>query len=583
MALITRLAGRLLRWRQVAPDSAEQPDKSVPERTAPTSPGALTDFEHGTSLYEARRYEHAVERFEAALAARHDWADAHYNLGLALYQLRRLEEAGDAFSMAQYFAPDMLEAYVGLAHAENEQGKVAEALATIDSLLRLEANNAGAHNLKGTLLLSKADVTGALASFENAVAADPQGALGHSNLGYVLFRELGEFERGAYHIERALQLDPENEDILCNHTMVLAHCGEDEQAIALCGRLLVNVPEMHEARLNRALALLKLGRFDQAWDDYEARKITRSNYVARAFPCPEWRGEDLRGKTILIYGEQGLGDEIMFASCFDEIIRLVGRCVIECSPRLGSLFQNSFPNASVVAGNQSAALPKWWAREAAIDYQVAAGSLPRYLRRSPADFPSHNGYLSPDEARIARWRGQLASLGPGLKVGISWRGGKPSTRSNLRSLDLGAFAPLMRTQSAHFVDLQYGDTADERTKFAREYGLNLHSWREAIDDLHETAALIRALDLVISVCTAVVHLAGAIGRPVWVLVPASPEWRYLAKGSAMPWYPTARLYRQRVHGDWRPVLDEIVADFNRLFLRSGGDTDIGDAARRAKG
>jgi Flp pilus assembly protein TadD len=550
------LIDRLLRWRHGRTDVAAVERAIDYDRLSSPMPVSDAEFDQAVEVYRLAQYERAVERFEAIITSKHDYADAHYYLGLALYHLARFAEACDAFTMASCFAPKMAKAYLALAHCEHEQGNTAAALTSIEQTLCHE-QCAAAFNLKGTLLLETGDVEGALASFASAINVEPDGSLGHSNLGYVLCSELGEYERGRLHIERALQLDPNSKDALCNYTMVLSHFGDYDRAMALCDRLLSETSDMHEARLNRALLLLQLGRFERAWEDYEARKFARCSFSPRSFPCPEWRGEDLGGKTILVYGEQGLGDEIMFASCFDDISKRAGRCVIECEPRLESLFRRSFPRAVVYAGRQVAATPEWWSNQIQFDFHVPAGSLPRHFRTDRSAFPKHNGYLVPASARVAHWRERLAALGPGLKVGISWRGGKRSTRRDLRSIDLAAWHPLWQCQGARFVNLQYGDTAAECEQFVRDNAVELHTWREAIDNLDETAALIAGLDLVISVCTAVIHLTGAIGRPLWVLVPTCPEWRYLAAGRTMPWYPSARLIRQQVAGDWREVLSEV--------------------------
>jgi hypothetical protein len=257
--------------------------------------------------------------------------------------------------------------------------------------------------------------------------------------------------------------------------------------------------------------------------------------------------------------------------------------VIECEPRLQQLFKRSFGKATIVASQQTAVLPAWWADESGIDVRIAAGSLPRQFRRNATAFPRHHGYLRPNPDRTAYWRDRLAGIGPGLKVGISWRGGMPSTRRELRSIDLAAWARVLRTHGAQFVSLQYGDIIGELQRLKREQAVDLHCWQEAIDDLDEAAALISGLDVVISVCTAVIHLTGALGRPVWVLVPTSPEWRYLAEGSSMPWYPSARLYRQRAQGEWQPVLDEVAADLERLFAQAQEGADDSGATRGLNG
>jgi tetratricopeptide (TPR) repeat protein len=397
-------------------------------------------------------------------------------------------------------------------------------------------------------------VAGATESFRHAVEADANHSAAHANLGYLYFRDLAEYERGAEHIERALALDPNNRSAQCNYTMVLSHRSLHEEALAVCDRLLAESPGMHEARLNRALVLLKLRRYDEGWDDYESRKQVRCNFIPRTLPWPEWQGEDLNGKTILVHGEQGLGDEIMFASCIEAVISRARQVVIECSPRLRSLFERSFSKAIVRPGVQGASSPAWVEDAPTIDCHSPSGSLPRYFRRRESDFPAHGGYLVADPERLQRWQGRMAALGPGLKVGLSWRGGMQSTRRTLRSLDLSLFDSILRTPGTRFVDLQYGDTLAERSALAAR-GIDLASWPDAIADFDEAAALICSLDLVITVCTTVVHLTGALGREAWVLVPSVPEWRYQADGASMPWYPTVQLFRQGNDEGWDAVIE----------------------------
>ena len=170
----------------------------------------------------------------------------------------------------------------------------------------------------------------------------------------------------------------------------------------------------------------------------------------------------------------------------------------------------------------------------------------------------HRGYLRADPTKVDRWRARLAALGPGPAVGISWRGGTARTRTERRSLSLPALLPLLREAGFHFVSLQYGpDAAAEVARFAAESGISVHHWQEAIDDYDETAALATALEAIVSVCTAVVHLGGALGRPVWVATPRVPEWRYGTSGERMPWYPSVRLLRQAEGEGWTPVIDAL--------------------------
>jgi len=462
--------------------------------------------------------------------------------------------------------PDDAEAHYDLALAALRRGDHLEASGHLQRAIAARPDYADAHNAFGACALELGDAERAAAAFAKAAELRPDDAHVHSNLGYVLFRDLGEYERGAQHLRRALALNRHDAGIWSNYCLLLAHEGQLDQAVSVYDQLLAAKPDLMEARLNRALALLALGRFAQGWPDYEARKRVRSNYVSRPYALPDWHGEPLAGKTVLAYTEQGLGDEILFASCLPDLLNEAGRVLVECSPRLEGLFRRSFPAATVRAALQTDPDVSWLATVGAVDYQVAIGSLPGFFRRESAAFPPHAGYLRADPARVDDWRDRLRALGPGPKIGISWRGGLASTRITLRSTALAAWLPLLQTRGCQFVSLQYGDVGAELAALVDQHKVSVHHWPPVIADLDETAALIKALDLVISVQTAVVDLAGALGQPVWVLVPAVAEWRYMASGDTMPWYPTVRLLRQPQPGDWESVIARAARDLERLAL-----------------
>ena len=491
---------------------------------------ARAAFDAGTSAFRAKDYAAAVECFKTVVELRHDDADAHNYLGLSYLEQGNHEDAADCFLLALHYHPQFPPALYNLA----------------------------------LVALRRADLDEAVACLERAIAQMPDYAAAHNNLGYVLCRELGDFERGAEHIRVALRLVPDDSEALCNYSMVLIQEGRSEDALTICDQQLAANPGLHEARLNRAIAMLKLGRFAEGWPDYEARKLTRSNYVPRSLPLPDWRGQVLRDKRLLVYAEQGLGDQIMFASCLPDLLDRVGGCVIECAPRLAPIFRRSFPTATIKPQARDDARLASLVEAARFDYQVAIGSLPGYFRRNWSDFPQHNGYLHADAARVAYWKDRLDALGPGLKVGISWFGGVASTRRAARSTQLQDWLPVLSQASCSFVSLQYGDVSGELETVSGEHQVNIHRWSAANDDYDETAALVTALDLVISVQTAVVHLAGALGKPAWVLVPAVAEWRYLQSGDSMPWYPSLRLFRRRCANGWESVIAAVSVELAKL-------------------
>jgi hypothetical protein len=311
---------------------------------------------------------------------------------------------------------------------------------------------------------------------------------------------------------------------------------------------------------------LSAGKYATGWEHYEYRLKRHDAYVRRR-NLPWWRSGTETAGPLLVLAEQGLGDEIMFSSCFGDLLEQQPECLIECDARLGPLFTRSFPGARILATRDAAGRAPPEAHGAVAE--IAAGSLPLHFRRRSEDFPRHQGYLRAAPERVAYWRQRLASLGPGLKVGVSWVGGSMKTRRALRSLGLAQLAPVLGSGGANFVSLQYTPCEADIASFAGTTGIAVHHWPDALADYDETAALVSALDLVISVTTSIVHLAGALGKTAWVMVPTVAEWRYARAGSSMPWYPSVRLYRQVVLGDWGPVVEAIRSDLQALIARTG--------------
>ena len=499
----------------------------------PRSPGAHSDL--GNACLLLGDDAGAARHYSAALALAPGHAPALANLGLL--RARQSDRAGalDCFRRAVRADPGALQAIRSLVDSQPDDVVPREDIALMRDLVARFPDHAAAFSALGRLLLRGAfDAEPALPAFERALALGLEDADTLTGYGVAL-HEVGRFEDALEAYEAARALDP-------------GHVG---------------------ARFHRAIALLTLGRFAEGWPDYELRLLSEDR-PRRAFPLPRWQGESLAGKTILVYAEQGIGDEILFASCLPEVVAAAKHCVVDCAPKLAAVFQRSFPNATVRAGYQGD--PVDWASPLGIDLQVPAGSLPLYLRRDGSSFPAHAGYLRADPLKVARWRDRLRALGPGRAVGISWRGGTPRTRTERRSLPLAELQPLLRETGFHFVSVQYGpDAAAEASQFASQSGIRLHHWQEAIDDYDETAALATALDGIVSVCTSIVHLAGALGRPVWVATPRVPEWRYGARGERMPWYPSVRLVRQAERGGaWQPVVDAIRQDLRSNIAQGIG-------------
>ena len=511
--------------------------------------------------------------FEEALALDPDSPGAHSDLGNAHLLLGEDAAAARCYAAALALAPGHAPALANLGLLRARQGDRAGALDCFRRAVRADPWSAPAIRSLADWQPGDAVPRADIALLRETVARFPDHAVAHSALGRLLLRGTFDAEPALPAFERALALGLRDAATFAGYGVALHEVGRFDEALAAYGAACALDPGHPLARFHRAITLLTLGRFAEGWPDYELR-LASEDRPRRVFPFPRWQGESLAGKTLLVHAEQGIGDEVLFASCLPEIVAAARGCVIDCAPQLAALFRRSFPTATVHGGSQSD--PVDWAGPLGIDLQVPAGSLPLHLARDGSAFPAHAGYLRADPLKVARWRERLRTLGPGRAIGVSWRGGTPRTRTDRRSLPLAELAPLFGETGLHFVSLQYGpDAAAEVERFAAGSGTRVHHWPEAIDDYDETAALASALDGVVSVCTAIVHLAGALGRPVWVAVPRVPEWRYGAQGAGMPWYPTVRLVRQAERGGWAPVVDAV-----RRELASGSADGFGDPPRR---
>lgn len=380
----------------------------------------------------------------------------------------------------------------------------------------------------------------ALEHFRAAARLAPQNSQAHRFCGVAL-RELGELDGACTSFAEAYRLDPRDPAIAADCASSLQSTGDTARAIEVYESALQRHPAHAELHAGFALTLLGAGQLAHGWEEYEWRLKLPQAGIERPFPFPRWQGEPLSGRTLLVYTEQGVGDEIMFASCFDELISAAGHCVLEASTRLVPLFERSFPCASVFARNL-AAMPDW-SRLPAIDLCIAAGSVPRFLRRTPQAFPRRGAYLRPEAARAKAWEERLVGAGARPRIGLAWTGGLPGTLRSARSLGLHDLAPMVRGFDATYMALEFLDCTAEVAAFNRQGGSRIAWWPEAVASLDETAAVLSALDVVITVTTATAHLAAALGKPTWVLVPSVPSWRYLWQGDEMPWYPSMRILR----------------------------------------
>lgn len=531
---------------------------------ADTEKRCLTLYGEALKLLDEKRLTEAERLLREVLAAKHDFAEAHFTLGVIYKRQAKIEESTDSLLMATAFNPDFPQAHFVLGTLSMQRGQFDEALARFQRALELNPDYAEAWNGVGAIMATAEKFADARSCFEKAVALKQDFAAAYSNLSNVLLKEYYAVEEAMSCVRKALELEPDLAEAHNNLAMILQYQARSREAITAANNAIRLAPDFVNAHLVRAMALLSIGDFSAGWEGYESRRKRFKSFQIRHFPYPEWNGASLESRTILVYAEQGLGDEIMFGSCFPDLMACGGQIIIDCNPKLEKIFRRSFPRAMVRASDQTISDLSWLNELPPVHCQIAVGSLPLHFRREQENFPQHAGYLIPDVKRLEYWKARLENLGPGLKIGISWRGGHRYTNQQSRSVELNDLMPIFKQQAAIFISLQYTDCQVELEQVQKLYGIEIHHWQEAINDYDETAALVSALDLVISVQTAIVHLSGALGKPVWVLVPTTAEWRYLAEGDRMPWYPSARLFRQPCPGDWRTVIERVCAELERV-------------------
>jgi tetratricopeptide (TPR) repeat protein len=391
----------------------------------------------------------------------------------------------------------------------------------------------------------KADSIGlAYQVFKRASDIFPGEAAIWHNIGK-LYHERQEDDKADEFFRKALKVKGDFYNSLEGLGMTHLNRAEFGQAIEYCNRALAENPDAMEARINRGMAYLALKRWREGWRDYNVNIGKDGNRKEPIYGSePRWDGS--KGKDVVVYGEQGIGDEISFASMIPDLIRDSKSVTIECDGRLEKLFERSFgvPTYGTRYHPEKKGIIPAWRAEKKFDARVSMGQLAEFYRLKDSDFTGEP-YLKPNPQMAMQWRVLLDSLGDKPKIGISWTGGLPHTGQRRRSVTLDTYAPLFKSFDAEWVSLQYKEP--EVASAESKYGIRIHDWDwgTRVFDYDQTVALISQLDLVISVCTTVVHAAGGLGKECWCLVPAHPMWRYLREGSEFPWAKSVTLFRQK--------------------------------------
>ena len=497
----------------------------------------------GLTLHELKRLEEALASFDRALKVRPDYAEAFSNRGITLHELKRFEEALASYDCALKVRPHYPEVLSNRGLTLHALMRYEEALASFDQALTFQPDHAEALSNRGMTLRELNRFEDALESYDHALIVRPDFAKALSNRGNAL-HELNRFEEALASFDRALEVDPEYAEAHSNRGVTLHALMRFEGALASFERALKLRPDYADAHYNEALCRILIGDFNHGWEKCEWRWETQhASDKKRNFTQPLWLGSDeIAGKTILLHGEQGFGDMIQFCRYVPLVAERAAQVILEISEPLRELMRSLSGGAQIISKGDP--LP-------CFDIHCPLLSLPLAFRTGLKTIPSTIPYLHASPQAVLRWD---ARLGPPKRprIGLAWSGRPTHKNDRNRSIKLSALLPLLDVDAV-FVSLQHDVRADDAATL-KDHVRIIH-FGDELKNFSDAAALISNLDLVISVDTSVAHLAGALSKPVWVLLPFIPDWRWLLDRNDSPWYPTARLFRQ----DHTRVWDDVIA------------------------
>jgi tetratricopeptide (TPR) repeat protein len=506
----------------------------------------------GVVRYQQGAYAEALSLIDNALEFNGRSADALNNHARILLQVGRTNDAFASLNRALAVDPDHALALINRASIHLERGEFAAAVADADRALERDPDNALAWSKRAAALAALGHADRAINAYGRALAIDPE-MLEALNNRAALLGQVGRSAEALVDLDRLLARHPDVFEVLMNRGNTLLELNREQEAITSYQRAFA-AARHPTARYLEGLAQLRLGHLARGWEYYEFRWHSQGfENSKRNYPSPVWSGRKLAGR-LLVSGEQGLGEQILFAGMLSEIRTLVQAMTVEVEPRLIPLYARSFPDIDFVPLQKEL-------HAGPADAHIAIGSIAQYLRRDFRAFPARNdGYLRADAQRTAQLRERLSD--GRLVIGLSWHCRNPRYAAT-KSARLADFAALLRLPGCRFVDLQYGDTAADRQIAELELGVRIERLPDIdnTNDLDGLAALIGACDLVVTVSNTTAHLAGALGRKTDVLVPSGRGrlWHWFSGRNDSPWYPHLRLWRQQPGQPWSDVMAKVGA------------------------
>jgi tetratricopeptide (TPR) repeat protein len=507
----------------------------------------------------------AIEFLERLVATRPDHPEARNLLGALLAGHGRVEQAIPHFAAACRLKPEWNVPKDNLQSAQAEshnqqglslaaQGKLDLAAAAHRAALAIRPDDPAAHGNLGNILQRQGRLDEAAASYRRMLAVAPRVAEAHFGLGLVA-REQSQLAEARQCFHRALELKPDFAQAHCELGRLALEAGQPHDALAHYRRGVELAPHSADAHLHLAYALLLTGQLAEGWREYEWR-LAIPAIESRPPVEPRWQGEPLAAGTILLRCEQGYGDALMAIRYARFVRQRVREVMVECRQPLAGLLAHAAGVEGIIVRGQPR--PRF-------DVHASLLSLPGIFGTTLDTIPAQVPYLDCDPALAAHWRAEL-SCSPAFKIGIAWQGNPDYDNDRARSIPLAEFAPLSRLSGVRLYSLQLGPGREQLAQFADRWPIV--DLADRIGDFHDTAAIMRNLDLVISADSAPAHLAGALGVPAWIALAHAADWRWLVGRSDSPWYPTLRLFRQTSRGDWPSAFAPIASELARLVAES---------------
>lgn len=510
----------------------------------------------------AERYVEAERAFRAAMAGGAS-PMALNGLGITLAKQGRVNEAEQFFRRAIQMDGGFVPAYENLARCCRMQDHFAEAEQVYRTMIQRWPGNAGNYDHLGWMLREQKRQAEAVPLLQKAVEIQPGNTEYRYHLG-LLYNDLYDLENALGALNAVILLHPHHKESRRERAVVLWRQNKFDEAARELDAVLAEHPTYLEAFQGRAELRLLMGELGRGFKEYECRwddpdfseiKFIKK-YRPHGFPRPQWKGEDISGKTLLVYGEQGFGDVIQFIRYLPMVVQRGAKCILQVPGPLKSLMEQLPGVEKVILHGE---------KDPAYDLYVSLMSLPAIMGTTLENVPADAPYLRVPERIRESWQRQMAEYGSDLKVGLCWAGRPDHYNDARRSSALKHFAPLAGVPNVKFFSLQKGPAAAQAQ--TPPAGLNIINISHRLSDFVDTAGMIEQLDLVISVDTSVVHLAGALGKKVWTMIPFTPEWRWMIGRSDTPWYPTMRLFRQTSPGDWVGIFERAAEELRELSAR----------------